>query len=40
MSAPVESEFEIYILKTGIDLIKQLLSFKYPTQLAEDLEIL
>ena len=40
VSVPVDTDFEIYILKTGIDLVKQLLCFKYPTQLSQDLEIL
>ena len=31
VSAPADCNFELYILKTGIDLIKSLLWTKYPT---------
>lgn len=40
VSAPASCEFELHILKTGIDLIKNLLWTKYPTQLVRDQKLL
>jgi hypothetical protein len=40
VSSPVDVEFEKHILKVGINLVNDLLTKKYPTQLADDLELL
>ena len=40
VSVPANVEFEKYILTIGINLVRDLLTKKYPTQLDHDLEIL
>jgi predicted Mrr-cat superfamily restriction endonuclease len=36
VSAPVDIDFELFILKTGMDLVGNMLKDKFPTKLEDD----
>lgn len=40
VSAPVDTEFEILILETGIGLVANMLRTKFATTIAEDMALL
>jgi hypothetical protein len=40
VSCPVDLDFEIYILSVGLNLVRNMLKFKYPTTLESDRELL
>lgn len=40
VSAPVDLDFELLILKTGIDLVGNMLRYKFATLLEDDLKLL